>query len=100
MIPYSECPSFLKCSCNKCPLDPDMSDKIRYPDEEKCKANKPTRVKIGEKYPNLLPYKGLTSREWHGKKRWEALTPAERTRIATAGLKALKSFQSGIAEGV
>ncbi len=96
--PYCECPSFLKCSAPRCPLDPEIADRIRYPEEEKCKANKPTRTKIGSKYPELLKYQGLTSREWLGKQRWANLTPAKRDEIATAGAKRLKSFKNRIPE--
>ena len=71
MKPSYECPSFNSCSSPKCPLDPDVNDRIRYPDEMKCKANKSTRVKIGKEYAEVLPYQGLTGKEWHGKKQWE-----------------------------
>ena len=74
MMPYEECPSFNTCSAPKCPLDPDIDSRVRRLEgEEKCKAQKPTRIKIGEKYPNLLPYGGLTKREWSGKKLSEKL---------------------------
>lgn len=91
VMPYHECPSFDICSAPKCPLDPDIKERDgRYPEEEKCRANKPTRQKISMKYPNLLPYQGLFGREWHGRQRWLALTPEQRNEIATAGAKRLK----------
>ena len=67
---YHECPSFERCSCNACPLDPlrEQEGRIRLFKEDKCVAHKPTRFKIGSKYPNLLPEQGLTKQEWAGKK--------------------------------
>ena len=77
MMPYHECPSFERCSCNNCPLDPDASvvgGEYRFglPGEDKCRAYKPTRIRIGSKYPHILKYKGLTSREYQSKKQWES----------------------------
>lgn len=66
MKPYHECPRFDNCGAPKCPLDPEMMSRNRYPGEEKCKAQKPTRYKIGKKYPELLKYQGLTTKEWLG----------------------------------
>jgi len=71
-MPYRECPSFEACSCNNCPLDPEAStiggkERFGLKNEEKCKAHKPTRKRIGEKYSQLLKYQGLTSRENAGK---------------------------------
>jgi len=80
-IPYYECPSFDSCSAPLCPLDPDIDKRIRYPDEDKCKAHKTTRERIGRKYPELLPYQGLTKREWAGKKRSDSLTPSEKNEL-------------------
>ena len=98
--PYHECPSFLNCSCNRCPLDPEMNTRIHYSDEPKCKANKPTRLKIAQKfnslYPNLLPHQGLTAKEYAGKKRWDSLTDEQREKITTQGLKSLKLMKTGI----
>lgn len=71
-MPYHECPSFERCSSNNCPLDPAASiiggkEHFNLKNEEKCKAHKPTRIKVGSKYPELLKYQGLTSREAIGK---------------------------------
>ncbi len=76
--PYHECPSFDRCSANKCPLDPDIDLRDSAPGDRKCKGEKPTRIKIGSKYPELLPYKGLTKREYQGLQRWNSLSTAER----------------------
>jgi hypothetical protein len=78
MLPYHECPSFEVCSCNVCLLDPDVEQKTRMEGEEQCRAHKPTRHRIGSKYPNLLKYRGLTRKEWTGKMRWENMTDTQR----------------------
>ena len=72
-LPYHECPSFIKCACNNCPLDPEASavggkEHFRLKNEEKCRAYKPTRKKIGQKYPEMLKYQGLTAKEYIGKR--------------------------------
>ena len=92
--PYYECPSFISCSCNKCPLDPNADDKIALPGEEKCKAHKPTRRRIGEKYQSVLPRKGLTLREYSGKMNWDRKSHEEKKKIVERGTKALKSLKT------
>ncbi len=67
MFPYLECPRFNSCNTNICPLDPLQSEKNKLPEEAKCSMEKQVRNRIGSKYPELLKYKGLTSREWSGK---------------------------------
>ena len=98
-MPYHECPSFDACSCNKCPLDPDIYTRISEPNDEKCKAHKPTRHKIGLKYPELLPYKGFTKREFNGRKRWNELAPEKKELIAAAGSQRLKFSRMAIKNG-
>ena len=93
MKPFEECPQFNTCSCNVCPLDPDMDEKFTLPGEEKCKAHKPTRLKIGTKYG--LPKKGLRGREFSGKQRWEGLSPEKKALLVEQGLKSLKSIKKG-----
>ena len=53
--PYEECPSYISCSCNKCPLDPDIDERVWDREDDKCVAQKPTRKRIGEKYKEILP---------------------------------------------
>ena len=67
--PMYECPQFNHCSAPRCPLDPDIDLRSqRYPEEDKCKAQKPTRVRIGLKHSEVLPHKGLTKKEYNGLK--------------------------------
>ena len=84
-IPYHECPSFLNCSVNVCPLDPNASDRNRITGEPKCRAEKPTRMRIGAKYPDLLRFVGLTRREFLARKAWDAL-PTDKKEIRLQGL--------------
>jgi hypothetical protein len=83
-MPMRECPSFDYCSAPRCPLDPDIDDRISLKGEDKCKAQKPTRMKIAEKYPNLLPYKGLFKKQYVGKMLWERKSSQEREKITQA----------------
>ena len=71
--PYEECPSFNVCSAPKCPLDPDISLRNKLSGEDKCTAQKPTRIRIGLKHPQLLQFKGLTKREYNGMKAHQTL---------------------------
>ncbi len=63
-MPYYECPNFDSCSATKCYLDPDIKYRIILRDDAVCTAKKSTRKKIGIKYPELLPYQGLTIRNF------------------------------------
>ena len=66
--PYEDCPNFNTCNAPKCPLDPDINTRIKYADEDKCKAQKKTRIAVAKKHPNVLPYNGLTGQEYNGYK--------------------------------
>jgi len=92
---FQECPRFLKCSVNKCPLSPDYNfqDSVRADQETKCTLAKSIRSRIGAKYPNL-PYGGLTRREYAGKKAWEDKPEEEREIIIEKGKKSLKALHS------
>jgi hypothetical protein len=63
--PFFECTSYIRCSVNNCPLcsgyanlyiDPEDKEKI-------CCATREIRVKIAEKYRNILKFGGLTKTE-------------------------------------
>ncbi len=87
--PYRECPRFKTCSTNNCPLHPLYMYLHTDPDdpEPRCTMEKQVRERIGAKYPAILKYQGLTSREYGAKIRWEALSPEEQQeRIARAKL--------------
>jgi len=64
--PFENCPQFDTCSVNKCPLHPNFFELQNADgDESKCRATKPTRVKIfslcRKTYPLLN--QGLTIKE-------------------------------------
>lgn len=96
--PYFDCPSFLKCSSNICPLDPNISLRIKDKSDDKCISHKPTRHKIGLKYNELLKYQGFTKREYLGKKRWSELGDGKRTLILQALSKLKKTPKKGIVD--
>jgi hypothetical protein len=98
--PYHECPSFNSCSSPLCPLDPNVALRVRYSDEAKCKAEKPTRFKIGSKYPNLLPYQGLTKQEWLGKKMSEAYRVNQGQLLPQQGEKGQNFRQKAIVAAI
>lgn len=57
-----KCPSFIKCSAPKCPLDMFIKERALLPNEPKCTISKKKRVVLGDG----LKYHGLTSREYRG----------------------------------
>jgi len=77
--PFTKCPSFRICSVNNCPLHP------KYPNlttcsgdtEKKCRAQKPTRIKISEEHSGVLKLGGLTEKEHNLKLLRENRTPEE-----------------------
>ena len=91
-LPYHECSSFNLCSVNVCPLDPFSNEKEILPGEDKkCRGEKPMRQRIALKYPNLLPYQGLTKRQFEARQKWDALPPEKKEFLCKQGIKALKS---------
>ena len=58
----SKCPSFDGCSSPKCPLDELQIQRVRLPEDPKCKATKKTRLLLGKD----LPKRGLNSQECSG----------------------------------
>jgi len=92
MRPYRECPSFGKCSANICPLDPEQHLRTYVKGEDVCHAEKPTRMRIGAKYPILLRRGGLTQREFQARERENALTPLQKELRLQRLTKARKSL--------
>jgi len=97
--PYEECPQFEKCGCNVCPLDPAINEKFALEGDNKCKAEKPTRIKIAIKYPEL-PMGGLNSREFRNKARWEAFSPEKKALVLQRLEKARKIQKERVLERV
>lgn len=96
---FKECPNFMKCSVNNCPVSekyPDL-DTLPGDTERKCKLTKEKRLKIvSENNLNLL-YGGLTKREYIGKKMWDNLTPEEKEikRRAVARIRVHREKMTG-----
>lgn len=78
--PYEECPRYSTCSVNICPLDPDQDLRTtsKLDKEQECPMEKQVRVRIGTKYPDLLPKGGLKPKEWAAQQRFLSLSPAQR----------------------
>ena len=98
-MPFFDCPRYMKCSVNNCPLHP------KYPDlpiddgdiEQKCTMEKQVRIRIAAEYPSVLKYEGMTPREFTGAKKWAELSPEERERrqeIARLNLVSAQSYKS------
>ena len=92
IYPYRECPSFERCNANVCPLDPLSHEKETFKGEDRCRGEKPTRMRIGSKYPDLLRFVGLTRREFQARERWNALDHDKRELMLQALSKARKSL--------
>ncbi len=80
--PYRLCPRFKECSVNNCPLHPNYPNLVMDPadSEPRCTLAKPYRVKVAEKFPGILKYGGMTTREFQGKSAWDSLTPEEQAK--------------------
>lgn len=65
--PEENCPSFERCSTNKCPLHKDYAKLLDSPEDKllfgwkRCRTNKPTRMKIAKAF--CLKSLGLTDKE-------------------------------------
>ena len=95
-MPYYECPRFQRCNANVCPLDPLSDEKETLKGEEVCKVEKPTRLRIGSKYPDLVVRVGYKKREFQAKQAWDRLTDEQKMSFSQQGIKALKSLKTGI----
>jgi hypothetical protein len=91
--PFLDCPRFESCSINNCPLHkkyPNLSTFTSDP-EQKCKAQKPTRIKIAERYPGILKFNGLNIKEYRLKLKRESRTPEEWEKLRLGAKKMLQS---------
>jgi hypothetical protein len=63
--PFFECTGYIRCSVNNCPLCSRYSNLYIAPEDKEiiCYVTRETRVKIAEKYPNILKFGGLTKTE-------------------------------------
>ena len=100
-MPLYECPRFGWCSVNNCPLHPQYPDLFVSPlDEERiCTLGKTYRQRIAEKYPGVLRFDGLKSREYKSLQKWNRLTPEEQRQRREKAKKNLFSSVSQNAKG-
>lgn len=77
---------------NHCPLDPFQDDCDTHPEdkEQACGVAKTIRLKIGSKYPDLLPMLGLKPREWAGRQAYARLSLDQKAEIARKGKDSLQ----------
>jgi hypothetical protein len=92
--PFEACPRFQKCSCNVCPVDPDVETMFALPGEMECRADRSAREKIAAQYGGVLPWKGLLPDERaHDRRKaeWAALAEDDtrKVRLRNARAKAM-----------
>jgi len=94
--PFEECPRYAACSVNVCPLDPDQELRtVHKSDKElKCPMEKGVRMRIGSKYPELLPMGGLTRAEWGAAQAFAKKSLAEKQAMAQRGKVALAAIRA------
>lgn len=82
MMPNRECPRFNSCSVNNCPLDTGYPDYPASPldGETTCTLGKTIRIRIAAKYPGVLRFEGLKSREYYGKITWNKKPEGDKQR--------------------
>lgn len=82
-FPFKDCPRYPTCSVNRCPLDPDLAKRKTMPGDAQrhCPMEVNVRLRIGAKYPDLLPMGGLTPKEYAGKQIWARYSTAEREAV-------------------
>ena len=100
--PMYECPKFGGCSAASCPLDVATYSTLAI--DERCTATKRVRYRIGSKYPDILPWRGLNGKEYGSLRRvygeggmWGTLN--ERY-LKNKGKKTEKTPKKGISERV
>lgn len=89
-----ECPRFMSCSVNNCPLD--LPHPANPADKQtKCTMEKAVRQRIAAKHPGQLANGGLTAREAAGKRIFAKLPCAVKSRLVVTGKRNLAKINSG-----
>ena len=79
--PESNCPKFMTCQINRCPLSRNFEKLKNFPSDpafinkEKC-TSKNIRKEIGKAFG--LKYGGMTTREFNGAKRWAEMNEEDK----------------------
>lgn len=81
-LPFYDCPRYLHCNVNNCPLHPTYPNLPIEPEdyEKKCTIAKSIRSRVSAQFPGVLKHEGLTPREFEGRKRWNSLSPEEQEK--------------------
>lgn len=87
-----QCPRFIFCSVNKCPLDYFCDCRNKLKGEGKCTIAKSIRMRIGKK--SGLTSEGLTVGERAAMTRFGKLTQKEKEKLTKQGFEALKKFKT------
>jgi hypothetical protein len=92
-----ECPRWSACSVNRCPLGASYPNQVVHPDdkEKRCPMEKAVRLRIAAKYPGQLVLGGLTAREAAGKRIYDELPLAVKSRLIETGKSNLTKMNSG-----
>ena len=92
MEPSRDCPKFNRCGVNKCPLHPHYQTLDAAPGdaETKCGLSKRKRQAISSGHPGVLPFDGLTGKEYRGARAWASRSEDDKRRVIEAGQNALK----------
>lgn len=100
--PMQACSRYAECSAPLCPLDPDISARIRIEEDPECGMAKATRhaywISIPDSVKASLPYQGYFRTEFtrigSARARWESMTEDQRaivrSRLESARIRARK----------
>ena len=89
VFPNAECPRYIQCSINNCPLYPEYPDLFTspYDAEKKCTISKTIRLRIAAKYPGILRFGGMKIAEYKALEAWNARTPEVKARFIAGAKK-------------
>jgi hypothetical protein len=92
-----QCPRFLACSVNRCPLAAGYPKQFvdRHDKEKRCAMEKGVRRRIAAKYPGQLANGGLTAREAAGKRVFNQLPLAVKSHLVEMGKVSLAKIHKG-----
>ena len=91
-----QCPRFLSCSVNRCPLCDDYPNQFVHPDdrEKKCLVGKAVRVRIAATEPGRLKHGGLTLTEVAARTRFESFSAAHKSYLVEKGKDRLSALHN------
>lgn len=89
------CSRWDSCSVNNCPLDPGYPILPTLPDDSQksCTVEKGVRLRAASKFPGVLKYGGLTTREYAARQHYDALSPEKKAAMVERAKTTLKSVR-------